>query len=909
MLPSHARVAICLVALAAANSPAAAQPGPTKVGTVEGVTEYKLGNGLRVLLIPDGSQPKVTVNCTILVGSRHEGYGETGMAHLLEHMAFKGCPKFPDVPKALRDHGASFNGTTWLDRTNYFETMPAGDENLEFGIELEADRLANSFIRREDLLSEFSVVRSEFEAGENDPERILSQRMLAAAFEWHNYGKSTIGNRSDIERVPIDNLQAFYRKYYRPDNALVIVAGKFDEGKALALVAKHFGPLKNPAAPIRDTYTEEPPQDGERVVSLRRVGTVGAVGAVYHIPAGSHPDFAAVEVLEQVLGMEFSGRLYKALVDAKKASRVSVAAYPLHDPGTLEVTATTAPEKVEAARDALTAVLEHIDQTPVTDEEVARARRKLLQFRERTLANSQSFSIQLSEWAACGSWKLFFLHRDRVEKVTAADVNRVAKAYLVRSNRTVGVYVPTTAPERAAVPAAPDVAKLVAGYTGRTALAAGEAFDPTPENVEKRVIRGTVGEGVRYALLSKKTRGETVTLSLTLRFGNPESLTHQAAVADLLGPMLLRGTKDKSRQEIRDEFDRLNAQVSIRSGAGRLAVSVQTKRANLPAVLKLLGEVLRDPAFPASEFEVLRRESLEELEKGRTDPRHLAMIAVERKLNPYPPDDARYVPTVDESIERLKGVTVERVRTFYARQLGGTAGELAIVGDFDPAAAVERIDGFLKGWSAAVPYKRIEKPARIGPAYRDRIRTPDKANAVYVAGVAMPLSDADPEYPAVVVGNYALGQTPASRLWNRVRGLEGLSYGIGSNVFAYPLDKGGYFYVFAITNPRNVNKVDASVAEELAKFLADGLSAAELEEAKKAYLQSQRETRANDRTLATQLSGALHAGRTFAYYAELEKQIEALQPADVKRAFDKVLDAKRMIVVQAGDFPPDGEKK
>ncbi|MGL6096329.1 MAG: M16 family metallopeptidase, partial [Fimbriiglobus sp.] len=211
--------------------------GVTKMTTVEGITEYRLGNGLQVLLLPDDSQPKVTVNLTVFVGSRHEGYGETGMAHLLEHMVFKGCPKFPNVPKALRDHGADFNGTTWLDRTNYYETMPATPENLEFGIELEADRMVNSFIKREDLMSEFTVVRNEFERGENDATRVLFQKMLATAYEWHNYGKSTIGNRTDIERVPIDNLQAFYRKFYRPDNAMLIVAGKFEPAKALELVA------------------------------------------------------------------------------------------------------------------------------------------------------------------------------------------------------------------------------------------------------------------------------------------------------------------------------------------------------------------------------------------------------------------------------------------------------------------------------------------------------------------------------------------------------------------------------------------------------------------------------------------------------------------------------------------------
>src|SRR6478672_9247520 len=223
---------------------------PAKVASIEGVTEYRLANGARVLLFPEASRPTVTINMTVLVGSRHEGYGETGMAHLLEHMLFKGSKLYPDYEawnKAIQMHGAvDLNGTTWTDRTNYYETLPGTDVNLEFALKMEADRLVNSFIRREDLAKEMTVVRNEFEIGENNPESILSQRMMAAAFEWHNYGKSTIGNRADIERVPIERLQAFYKKYYQVDNTVLIVAGKFDEKKALQLVTKYFGALKAP---------------------------------------------------------------------------------------------------------------------------------------------------------------------------------------------------------------------------------------------------------------------------------------------------------------------------------------------------------------------------------------------------------------------------------------------------------------------------------------------------------------------------------------------------------------------------------------------------------------------------------------------------------------------------------------
>src|SRR5947208_1490728 len=267
----HAVVLMCVSAVHAADE-------PQKVATVEGVTEYRLSNGARVLLFPEASRPTITVNMTVLVGSRHEGYGETGMAHLLEHMVFKGTRDHPNVPKSLRDHGASFNGTTNVDRTNYFETLPANDENLEFGIRIESDRLVNSFVKRGDLASEMTVVRNEFEQGENSPQGVLMERIHAAAYLWHNYGKSTIGNRSDIERVPIENLRAFYRKYYQPDNVVLIVAGRFDEARALAVVERYLGSLPRPARQLDDTYTEEPAQDGERTVILRRVGTVGWVG-------------------------------------------------------------------------------------------------------------------------------------------------------------------------------------------------------------------------------------------------------------------------------------------------------------------------------------------------------------------------------------------------------------------------------------------------------------------------------------------------------------------------------------------------------------------------------------------------------------------------------------------------------
>ena len=285
-----------------------------EVVSLDGFTEYRLANGLRVVLFPDATRSTLTVNVTYFVGSRHEGYGQTGMAHLLEHMLFKGTPRHDDIWELLDQRGADFNGTTWTDRTNYYETVPATADNLDFLLTLEADRMVNSTISADDLASEFSVVRSELEEGENDPSGILTDRMLQVAYLWHNYGKPTIGARSDVERVPADALRAFYRLYYQPDNAMLLVAGQFDPASALAIIEREFGALARPTRAIPATYTVEPAQDGERTVTLRRSGDVHLVGVLYHGVPGAHPDFAAVEAIADLLTAEPSGRLYTALV-------------------------------------------------------------------------------------------------------------------------------------------------------------------------------------------------------------------------------------------------------------------------------------------------------------------------------------------------------------------------------------------------------------------------------------------------------------------------------------------------------------------------------------------------------------------------------------------------------------------
>lgn len=886
-------------------APLAAQEAKAKkIVSIEGITEYELPNGCRFLLFPDPSASTVTMNMTVLVGSRHEGYGETGMAHLLEHMLFKGSKNYPNPDKDLESRGADYNGTTWTDRTNYYETMPATDANLEFGIKFEADRLVNCFVKREDLIKEMTVVRNEFEQGENDPESILNQRMMAVAFEWHNYGKSTIGNRTDIERVPIERLQAFYRKYYQPDNVFVVIAGKFDEAKAVALMTKHFGAIPQPARSLDATYTEEPAQDGERTVTLRRVGKVSVVGLMYHIPAASHEDHASCALLEHILGNAPSGRLYKALVETKKASSVSVDATKWHDPGVLEVTARVAEKaSAEEVRDIAVNVVENFLKQGATQEEVDRAKQKYKSDRERALTKSKSIALELSNWAGAGDWRLMFIHRDRIAKVTPESVNKVASKYLQQSNRTVGIFVPTTQVARTFIPETPDVAKLVKDYKGGEAIALGETFDPTPKNIEARVQRLTLSNGVKVAFLPKKTRGEAVVGNIVLHFGNEKSLQEHTVTSSFVGSLLTKGTKNKTRQQIQDALDKLGSTFSTGSGAGQLTASFQTKRSQLPELLELVREVLREPSFPENEFDIVKRNQRQAVEKAMVSEQALAFRTLMRTIKPHPKNDVRYIPTFEEGLARLEKVTRNDVVRLYEEQIGGTHGEIVLVGDFDPKTVTPLLEKIVAGWKSDVAYERIRDSADMAvKSKRETIQVPDKEGAVFVSAHVLELRDDAPDYPAAELGSYILGNGFTSRLMERLRQKEGWCYGAGAQLQADAQDNVGMLMSYAICNPQNIDKVDKGTLEEMRKLIKEGTTSEELAKAQKGYLQEMQVQRGNDSMLAGMLRQSLYLGRTFQYFADLEKKIEGLSVEDVNRAVGKYISPDRLVIIRAGDF-------
>jgi len=922
LLPLAGSLCLCLIAgspLAALDKPKAAPArtvkkaplaAPERITAVEGITEYRLANGLRVLLFPDPSKPNVTVNITYLVGSRNESYGETGMAHLLEHMIFKGTPRHPDIPKELTEHGTRPNGTTSWDRTNYFEAMQATDENLAWALDLEADRMINSSVAIDpakaagQLKTEMTVVRNEFEAGENSPIGVLVKRVLSSAFAWHNYGKMPIGCRADIENVDINHLSAFFKTYYQPDNAVLLVAGKFEPAKTLALINAKFGPIPRPTRTLARTYTQEPGQDGEHAVVVRRVGDIQVALAAYHVPAASHPDFAAINVLTQVLGDSPSGRIYKALVTTNKAVSAFSQPISMKEPGVMLMGAIVRKDgNLDAAREGLLKAVEDPTTMTFTAVEVERGKTAILTQLDLALNQSDRIGLDLSEAIAVGDWRLFFLGRDRVKAVTAEDLARVAKAYLQPNNRSLGLFIPTDKPSRVEIPEAGDALAMVKDYQGQAAKSEGEAFDTAPQAIDARTQRFTTAAGLKVAMVAKKTRGGSVTATLQLHFGDEQSLTGKGRLGSLTGDMLSRGTAGHTRQQIADAFDRLKAQVRVSGSTEGARVTVETIRENLPEVLKLVVEVLREPVFPAAEFETLRQERLAGAENSRSEPQVLASYTFYRHLRVWPKGHPSYVATLDETIAELKDAKLEDAKAFHRAFYGASNGELALVGDFDPKETQALVANLLGAWPSPAPYARVKNVYQDAPALAATLQVADKPNAFFLAGLNLQVQDTDADYPALALGNFMMGGGFLnSRLATRIRVKEGLSYGVGSMFQASAGDRAGSWVAYAICAPQNAGKLEAAFQEELAKALESGFTAEEIKAAKPGWLQSQQMVRAQDRELGGRIATTLEWNRTLAFQAELEKQVLALTNEQIQAAFRKHLDPKRLTIVKAGDF-------
>lgn len=897
-----------MTAIAATNSTFAQKTETPKfITNIEGTKEYTLNNGMKILLLPDLSQSNMVVNIIYNVGSKDEGYGEKGMAHLLEHMLFKSTKNLGDIKKQLSDKGGVANGTTWYDRTNYYEIFPSNDENLKWAIMMEADRMINATILQSDLDKEFSVVRNEFEIGENDPTRVLMEKVFSAAYLWHNYGNSTIGSKEDIERVKAPALRKFYEKYYQPDNATLVIAGKFDEANALKYASEYFSPIPKPTRELGGTYTVEPAQDGEKFVEVKRSGDSKIVSAAYHTAAYADKDYAALDALIEVLTADPSGYLYKSLVETQKVSSLWAFSPTVRDAGLVYFNFDIPKDKdLESTKNIVRTELDKIASTTYTEQDLARAKAKLLKQIENIKNNTINKAIGYTEIVGAGGYKLAFLYRDNVENLTLADLNRVAQKYFKSNNRTIGVFNPSKDEQRVkpAEFSAAQIATLTKDYKGKALEKEAAPFEASIANLKKNLKEGTLSNGMKYGLVNKELKGDKIVANFKLLIGSEGDLAGKSSISALTAALLKAGTKTKTKEQIQDRLDQLNSSLNFRTFGQSFMINVSTYKNNFAEVMDILQDILANATFPQNEITKMIAENNTYLESQQKDPQAIANNELQRLANPYPKESVFYTATLQEEIDNSKKVTRDQITAFYQNIMGASHGFGTVLGNIDDKAAANSLEKTFGKFTAKSKYIEV-KPTYFETKKVDKnFMTPDKENAVALGTEKFKMDQKSPDYPALTMANEILGSGGflSARLPMRLREKEGISYGVGSYLNIPITNDVASWNYYAFLNPTKRDAVEAAWKEEVAKALKDGFTEEELVSNKKSYANIQQTSLGMDNTLINLVNKKLQYGISLDEYDALNTKIQALKLNEVNAALKKYINLDKITSVYAGDF-------
>ncbi|MBD0825474.1 M16 family metallopeptidase [Aestuariibaculum marinum] len=898
-----------------------------KIQELEGVEEYLYTpNGMKMLLVQDNSAPVVTVQVVYRVGSKHEVPGNTGSTHLLEHLNFKGTPTFnkkngTGIFKILQGIGAEMNATTWNDRTNYYETIPS--DKIELALHIEADRMRNSLLLKEDKEAEMTVVRNEFERGENNPGSLLSKEIWATAYMAHPYHHETIGWRSDIEKMPIEVLRDFYNTYYWPDNATLTIIGDFQKDQLFGLVDKYFGAITKAPHQIPQPYTTEPEQLGPRRIVVKKPGQQAMVTIAYKIPGRMHEDLPALEVLSQIAGSGTSSLISKTFVDKGLATFGYARASKFQDVGLFTVTLAFSPDKdVEELNAQLINMLDKIKEEGVTQEDVDRVVAKLNTQTILSRDGSGSIASELNEAIAGGDWRDYIKGAQRLSKVTAEDVKRVANKYLLENQSTTGYFIPEEIGSNTATESKASGVKsenwgkyyfrnpqvghdhlecdnILKVEQFQEITSAYETIRPTAKG--EKYIRKEIS-GIDVVTVKTGAKG-FVTVAASFPISSYIG-TGSEVVPTLTVNMLSKGTKLNNKFEFSEKLEKLGATIRISSDVNNINIRFKCLTQDVDNIVALLAEELRQPLFDPNEFKLLKEQSINNMKNGLTDPGTQGSIALSQAI--YPKGHPNYESDIETTIKQIEAATIDDLKAFHRKYFGTAGMHLVAVGDIDTKNLYGALKTNFSRWNGGTSGKGMFNEPSTANALTEVVTIPKKPSAELFIGKYTGIERNDDDYIPFFIGNTVLGGGFSGRLMQTVRDRDGLTYGIYAGHTGHNM-AGGFWSVNASFNPSLFQKgLDATMIE-IKNWIENGITKEELEHCKNNITGSFKVGMATTSGLSSTLLSFLQSGKTPEYLDQYPKDVEAVTLLQVNQAIKKYVDLDKLTIIKSGSLNQQGE--
>ena len=899
-----------------------------KIKELGGIEEYFYQpNGMNVLLLQDNASPVATVQIVYRVGSKNEVLGNTGSTHLLEHLMFKGTPTFnkksgTTITDVLQNTGAQLNATTWYDRTNYFETLPS--DKIGLALQIEADRMRNSLLTKEDKEAEMTVVRNEFERGENDPNSLLDKEIWASAYIAHPYHHSTIGWKSDIEKAPIEVLRNFYNTYYWPDNATLTIIGDFKKENIFELIEKHFGGITKAPNPMPQPYTEEPQQYGPRKIIVKKPGELGVVNKAYKIPGALHEDLPALNILGEIIGSGPSAILNKTFVDTRMGIYSYASATNFKEVGLFTIgvgfPTTSKHEDIDAK---ISEVVAKIQKEGVTQDEVNRVVAKISAQTILGRDGSGVIASELNEAIAAGDWTDFVTGVDRLKKVTPADVLSVSQKYLLEDQSTTGYFIPKQSGAQGQdAPQANNFLPENGPFYYRhpegdhsheeTSLAvSSEQKNNTAEvALDDNVIEKSPSAYKREKLagidvVSVKTSAKDfVTVAASISLGNFVNETKNPMISSLTASMLSKGTTLNDKSKFSEKLQKLGVNLNVNASTTKINIGFKCLKKDLDQVITLLAEELRNPLFDVKEFENLKQQFIGNTQQNLNDPGERGGIALSQAI--YPKGNPNYSLSVEEDLANIKSATLDEVKAFHKKYFGPASMHLVIVGDTEGANLNTSLKKSFKNWNGGVTETLKFEEAVKAASKTEVITIAEKPSAELYIGQYTGLKRADADYIPFYIANYTLGAGFAGRLMQTVRDNDGLTYSISSGMGGN-ITTGGYWMVNASFNPSLFQKgLDATMVQ-VNKWVNDGITQTELENKKTNLIGSFKVGMSTTNGMARTILSFVERGLEPNYIEQYPKDIEKVTLTQVNDAIKKHIQLDKMIIIKSGSLDKDGK--
>jgi len=812
-----------------------------------GVREVKLNNGLTVLMKESHAAPVFTAQIWFRVGSRNEHTGITGISHFLEHLQFNSSKNYKkgEISRMVHERGGIDNAATWTDFTYYWDLLSS--ENLEFAVKTLAEKIGNALLLQSEFQKERTVVLSELEGDENDPDTLLYEGVMAQAYVASGYHWPTIGFISDVRNIDRQQLVDYYHAYYHPNNATLVLVGDFNPDKALAIVKKYMGSL--PAATLpRAPYTTDPPQHGPRRLTIRREGTAERVLIGYKAPNLRDPDTYPLIVLDQILSGGRSSRLYQELVEKGLATSAYTSAGNRKDPS-LFMFGATARQGVTAEKleKALLEQVERAKNDMPTDNEMQAAKNQLEAYFVYQNDSVSDQGEQLGYYNTVADWHYLEQLVGKIKAVTAQQVRDVAWKYFSPDTMTVGTFIPTGpgtggmgAPAGGALhnsfPGMAYYRKPNSSATShalpipQSAIRNPKSAKPAGNHVAKP-YRVQLDNGM-IVIVQENHSNPTIAIAGNLKAGRCFDPEDKKGVASLTADMLNRGTTKRTALELAHQTEFVGAQMDISADVESAGFSAKSLKKDFGLVLDLLSDELRNPSFPQDQLDKQKGQMLSQLEESKESPDAQAARLFYNAV--FPAEHPYHRLTVEEAEKALQSVTRDDVVAFHGKYYRPDTTIIVIAGDVDSKQAVDMVKQYFGDRKAEGPAPKVEIPTIAPPAKGKQVVYPmmDKTETDVMFGYPMGMKRSDPDYYAMRIANQVLGGSGAlvSILGEDIREKNGLVYDVRSN-FSASLGAGPW-YASLGTNPKNVDKAIDLLMKDVEKFKKNGATEQQFRQAR-----------------------------------------------------------------------------